>query len=175
MTEILRGKDVADRLTEKNVIKADELRKGGMCPTLAIVRLGENPGDLSYERGAMKRAAQTGVDVKQFIYDEAITQDELLAELDKINRDDSIHGVLIFRPMPGHIDEKAVCAALAPEKDVDGITARYLIEIHISAQLAFIVYINTHIYYYLAVSGDIRSDHLRFTHSCNDNIGIVPD
>ena len=108
MTEILRGKDVADRLTEKNVIKADELRKGGMCPTLAIVRLGENPGDLSYERGAMKRAAQTGVDVKQFIYDEAITQDELLAELDKINRDDSIHGVLIFRPMPGHIDEKAV-------------------------------------------------------------------
>ena len=46
MTEILRGKDVADRLTEKNVIKADELRKGGMCPILAIVRLGENPGDL---------------------------------------------------------------------------------------------------------------------------------
>ncbi|MDY3037573.1 MAG: tetrahydrofolate dehydrogenase/cyclohydrolase catalytic domain-containing protein, partial [Eubacteriales bacterium] len=108
MTEILRGKDVADRLTEKNVIKADELRKGGMCPTLAIVRLGENPGDLSYERGALKCAEQTGVDVKQFVYDKTITQDELLAEMDKINRDDSIHGVLIFRPLPGHIDEKAV-------------------------------------------------------------------
>ena len=48
MTEILRGKDVADRLTEKNVIKADELRQNGICPTMAIVRLGENPGDLSY-------------------------------------------------------------------------------------------------------------------------------
>ena len=137
MTEILRGKDVADRITEKNVIKADELRKGGMCPTLAIVRLGENPGDLSYERGAMKRAAQTDVDVKQFVYDETITQDELLAEMDKINRDDSIHGVLIFRPLPGHIDEKAVCAALAPEKDVDGITAGSMAGVFMDSDAGF--------------------------------------
>ena len=137
MTEILRGKDVADRLTEKNVIKADELRQNGICPTMAIVRLGENPGDLSYERGAMKRAAQTDVDVKQFVYDKTITQDELLAEMDKINRDDSIHGVLIFRPLPGHIDEKAVCAALAPEKDVDGITAGSMAGVFMDSDAGF--------------------------------------
>lgn len=137
MTEILRGKDVADRLTEKNVIKVDELRKGGMCPTLAIVRLGENPGDLSYERGALKCAEQTGVDVRQFVYDKTITQDELLAEMDKINRDDSIHGVLIFRPLPGHIDEKAVCAALAPEKDVDGITAGSMAGVFMDSDAGF--------------------------------------
>lgn len=123
MTEILRGKPAADRLTEKNVMRTKELRKRGVYPVLAMIRLGENPGDLSYERGAMKRAAESGVAVRQFVYDDKITQDDLLAEIDKINRDDSIHGVLIFRPLPHHIDENAVCSRLAPEKDVDGITA----------------------------------------------------
>lgn len=137
MTEILRGKDVADRLTEKNVMKADELRKNGIDPSLAIVRLGEKPEDLSYERGAVKRAAESGVSVRQFVYDEGITQDELIAELDKLNRDESIHGVLIFRPLPGHIDEKAVCAALVPEKDVDGITSGSLAGVFMDSDAGF--------------------------------------
>lgn len=137
MTEILRGKDVADRLTEKNVMKADELRKNGIDPSLAIVRLGEKPEDLSYERGAVKRAAESGVSVRQFVYDEGITQDELIAELDKLNRDESIHGVLIFRPLPDHIDEKAVCAALVPEKDVDGITSGSLAGVFMDSDAGF--------------------------------------
>lgn len=123
MAELLKGKAVADSLTEITKAKAEALKADGITPTLAIVRLGENPGDLSYERGALKRAEQTGVAVKQFVYEADIAQDALIEEIHKINDDDSIHGVLIFRPLPKHIDDKAVCDALAPAKDVDGITA----------------------------------------------------
>ena len=123
MAELLKGKAVADSLTEKNKAKAEELKKAGIVPTLGIIRLGENPSDLSYERGALKRAEQTGVEVRKFVYESDITQEKLIDEIEKINNDDSIHGVLIFRPLPKHIDDKAVCDALAPEKDMDGITA----------------------------------------------------
>ena len=123
MAELLKGKAVADRLTEETKKKIEELKALGVTPVLAIVRLGENPGDLSYERGALKRAEQTGVTVKQFVYDADIAQEKLISEIHKLNDDGSIHGVLIFRPLPGHIDDKAVCDALAPDKDMDGITS----------------------------------------------------
>ena len=122
MAELLKGKAVADALTEKNIETAERLRTAGIEPVLAIVRIGENPSDMSYERGAMKRAEKTGVTVRQFIYDEAICEEEFLSEIEKINQDDSIHGVLIFRPFPKHISDDKVRNLLAPEKDVDGIT-----------------------------------------------------
>ena len=123
MSELLKGKPVADKLTEENVKRVEELKAKGITPTLGIVRLGENPEDLAYERGALKRAENTGVEVKRFIYDVDITQDKLLEEIDKINKDDSIHGVLIFRPLPKHLDDRTICEALAPAKDMDGITS----------------------------------------------------
>lgn len=122
MAELLKGKAVADAITEKIQGQVAQLKEKGVEPTLAIVRVGENPSDLSYERGALKRAEKTGVQVKQYIYEETISQEAFLAEIEKINEDDSIHGVLIFRPLPSHIDDEAVRAALLPEKDVDGIT-----------------------------------------------------
>lgn len=123
MSELLKGKPVADKLTEENVKKVEELKAKGITPTLGIIRLGENPEDLAYERGALKRAENTGVEVKRFIYDVDITQDRLLEEIHKINEDDSIHGVLIFRPLPKHLDDRTICEALAPSKDMDGITS----------------------------------------------------
>lgn len=123
MAELLKGKAVAGSLTEVNKEKAEQLKAAGIMPTLAIVRLGQNPSDMSYERGALKRAEQTGVAVKQFVFPENMTQDQLIDEIHSINNDESIHGVLIFRPLPKHINDKAVCDALAPEKDMDGITS----------------------------------------------------
>lgn len=123
MSELLKGKPVADKLTEENIKKVEELKAKGITPTLGIIRLGENPEDLAYERGALKRAENTGVEVKRFIYDVDITQDRLLEEIHKINEDDSIHGVLIFRPLPKHLDDRTICEALAPSKDMDGITS----------------------------------------------------
>ena len=123
MAELLKGGPVAKAITERNKQAVSELQSKGITPTLAIVRLGEKPGDLAYERGALKRAEKTGVQVKQFVFPEEMTEESLLDEIEKINRDDSIHGVLMFRPLPKHIDEKRVCEALAPEKDMDGITS----------------------------------------------------
>ena len=123
MAELLKGGPVAKAITERNKQAVSELQSKGITPTLAIVRLGEKPGDLAYERGALKRAVKTGVQVKQFVFPEEMTEEALLDEIEKINQDDSIHGVLMFRPLPKHIDEKKVCEALAPEKDMDGITS----------------------------------------------------
>ena len=78
--------------------------------------------DLSYERGATKRCETLGVAYEKFLLPADVTQEELMATIDKVNKDDSIHGVLIFRPLPKHLDEAAVIKALSPEKDVDGIT-----------------------------------------------------
>ena len=123
MAEILKGAPVAKALTEANRERAEKLKEAGIEPALAIIRLGENPSDLSYERGAIKRAEKTGIRVVQHVLPKTASQEELLGEIEKINRDDSIHGVLMFRPLPGHIDEKAVCEALDPAKDMDGITS----------------------------------------------------
>ena len=123
MAEILKGAPVAKALTEANRERAEKLKEAGIEPALAIIRLGENPSDLSYERGAIKRAEKTGIRVVQHVLPKTASQEELLGEIEKINRDDSIHGVLMFRPLPGHIDEKAVCEALDPATDMDGITS----------------------------------------------------
>ena len=122
MATLLKGKEVVDKLNEQLASRSEQLKAEGITPTLGIVRLGERPDDLAYERGALKRAEKTGVAVKQFVFDADMSQDELLSEIDKINKDDSISGVLMFRPLPTQIDDETVRNALAPEKDVDGIT-----------------------------------------------------
>lgn len=123
MAELLKGLPVAKALTEKNRAKADQLKARGITPTLAIIRLGDNAGDLSYEKGALKRAEQTGVEVRRYVFPEDIIEEALIDEIQKINEDDSIHGVLMFRPLPKHINEKKVCETLSPAKDMDGITS----------------------------------------------------
>ena len=122
MAEILKGAPVVSALNERISKKAEELRGLGIIPTLTLVRVGENEADISYERGAIRRCEAVGVEVKNTVFPEDISQEELLAFIDSLNRDDSVHGVLIFRPLPRHINDEAVRSALAPEKDVDGIT-----------------------------------------------------
>lgn len=122
MTELLKGAPVADAISQKLKIRTDILREKGIAPTLVIVRLGENAGDIAYERGAMVRCEATGVDVRNIILPESCSQDELLSIIDGINTDESIHGCLLLRPLPKHIDERTVCERLRHEKDVDCIT-----------------------------------------------------
>ncbi|MDO4960640.1 MAG: bifunctional 5,10-methylenetetrahydrofolate dehydrogenase/5,10-methenyltetrahydrofolate cyclohydrolase [Eubacteriales bacterium] len=122
MATLLKGAEAAKALTEKLAARAEELKAKGVAPCLAIVRVGERDDDLSYERGAMKRCEKVGIEVKNVVLPVDITQEALIAEIEKINADDSIHGVLLFRPLPKHINDEAVCSALAPAKDMDGIT-----------------------------------------------------
>ena len=123
MAEHWKGAPVAQAMTERLALRADQLRGLGIIPTLAIVRVGERPEDLSYERGALRRCEKVGIAVKQFALPKESSHGDLLAVIQQINTDREIHGCLLFRPLPPQMDEGAICAALDPAKDVDGITA----------------------------------------------------
>ena len=124
MAKRLLGKEVNEALVASLQTRAAALKEKGVTPTLAILRLGENPSDLSYEKGATKRAEEIGVAIKNFILPEASTKEEVLAVIDQINADDAIHGCLMFRPLPKHLkaDQDEICNRLAPKKDVDSMT-----------------------------------------------------
>lgn len=137
MADLLLGKPVGDALSEKTAALAEELTAQGIQPTLAIVRVGERPDDLSYERGACKRAEALGIAVRKFLLPEDASQDDVLAAIAQVNDDASIHGCLMFRPLPKGIDEAAVCNALDPAKDVDGITAGSLAGVFMDTGVGF--------------------------------------
>ena len=123
MAELLRGAPVAAAITEGLVPRVEALTARGVTPTLAIVRVGERDDDLSYERGAKKRCAKVGIDVRGFVLASDCSQRELMDVIARVNGDPSIHGCLMFRPLPRTLDQDAACAALDPAKDVDCITA----------------------------------------------------
>ena len=122
MATILKGAPVVAAMNEANAARCAAMQEKGVVPTLAVVRVGARPDDLSYEKGVLTRCGKVGVAVKQFLLPEDAAQDALLEVIRKINADPSIHGCLLFRPLPRQFDDRAVRAALAPEKDIDGIT-----------------------------------------------------
>lgn len=122
MALLLRGAPVANELSEAVSVRAAALVSRGVTPTLAIVRVGERADDLAYERGALKRCERVGVSVRRLVFPEDVRQEVLLDALGRISADDSVHGCLVFRPLPDHLDEEALCAAIDPAKDVDGVT-----------------------------------------------------
>ena len=124
MAKRLLGKEVNEALVAALQKRTAALQEKGIVPTLGIIRLGENPSDLSYEKGATKRAEEVGVAVKNYILPETATKEEVLAVIDQVNADDSVHGVLMFRPLPKNLmaDQDEICTRLAPKKDVDSMT-----------------------------------------------------
>ena len=124
MAKRLLGKEVNEALVAALQGRTAALREKGIVPTLGIIRLGENPSDLSYEKGATKRAEEVGVAVKNYILPETATKEEVLAVIDQVNADAGVHGVLMFRPLPKHLkaDQDEICNRLDPKKDVDSMT-----------------------------------------------------
>ena len=124
MAKKLLGKEVNEALVAALQTRTAALREKGVTPTLGIIRLGENPSDLSYEKGATKRAEEVGVAVKNYILPEDASKEDVLKVIDEVNADDSVHGVLMFRPLPKHLkaDQDEICNRLAPCKDVDSMT-----------------------------------------------------
>ena len=122
MAMLLKGAQAAAAMNEKTAARVARLEAAGVRPTLAVVRVGERPDDLSYEKGVMNRCSKLGIQVQLDALPADGTQEELLAVLDRINRDAAVHGCLLFRPLPPQMEDGAIRAALAPEKDVDGIT-----------------------------------------------------
>ena len=124
MAKRLLGKEVNEALVAALQTRTAALRDKGVTPTLGIIRLGENPSDLSYEKGATKRAEEVGVAVKNYILPEDASKEDVLKVIDEVNADNTVHGVLMFRPLPKHLkaDQDEICNRLAPCKDVDSMT-----------------------------------------------------
>lgn len=118
----LTGKEVAQSLNADSRARIAALEARGLRPQLALLRVGERGDDLAYEQSILKRAAALGVKTCTYVFPETVATEELLEAVEVLNRDRATHGVLLFRPLPRHLDEERVCEALNPAKDVDGVT-----------------------------------------------------
>ncbi len=114
-----RGMPVVKSMAEDIKERMERLAEADIVPTLAVIRVGNREDDLSYERGLIKRFDSVGARVESKVLDENVTQDELEEVIRECNSDDGIHGILVFRPLPKSIDEKAIANLVIPRKDVD--------------------------------------------------------
>lgn len=137
MAKLLKGSEVNAALNERIKLAALQLKENNIFPKLAIVRVGAREDDLSYERAAIKRCDSLGVNVLQAVLPENVTQADLLCRIRELNGDDTVHGVLIFRPLPKHLDDEEVRKTLVADKDVDGITDGSLAGVYSGTDLGF--------------------------------------
>lgn len=119
MALLMKGSEVVKAMKERMLKDVEELNKKGITPGLGIIRVGARPDDLSYERGAIKRCEGLGIKCRIFEYPETITQQALIDEIRKVNGNSAVHGILLFRPLPKHIDESVVKYVISHEKDAD--------------------------------------------------------
>ncbi len=115
----LRGKKVSDGIKE---YVSKELETLSFVPKLAIVRVGENPDDMSYERSATKKLKSFGLDVASYVFPQDISDEAFKKAFKDINEDDEVTGILLLRPLPRTIDEKDIENMIDPKKDLDGIS-----------------------------------------------------
>ena len=137
MAKLLLAKEVNEKLNAALKAQVAELAGKGITPTLAVIRLGANDDDISYERGIKKRSEALGVSLRSFVFEESISEDELLMQIDALNKDELVHGILIFKPLPKGFDEEKICNAIAPSKDVDSVTAASAIGIYTGKKSGF--------------------------------------
>ena len=119
MSELMKGAEVAKAMKAEIIEKVEKLKGNGVSPCLTILRVGARPDDLAYERGAKKRMELTGIECRVVELAEDISQQELEEKFQEINTDPSVHGILLFRPLPAHLDEEPLKMMIHPYKDVD--------------------------------------------------------
>lgn len=137
MAILLKGAEVCGALKEKLIEKNRSLIANGITPCLKIVRIGAQPDDLSYERGAIKRFDGLGIAVEVAEFAADIAHEDFESAFCAINADPHIHGILLFRPMPKQIDEEAIQRAFAPEKDVDGMCTQNISKVFVGDPTGF--------------------------------------
>lgn len=118
--DILKGAEVSAKIKEQAQQMLLTLK--GNVPKLAIVRVGERPDDMSYERGAVKKMENFGLRVQSYVFPEDITDGDFKAEFEKINWDEDVTGILLLRPLPKQIAEADIEKMIDPAKDLDGIS-----------------------------------------------------
>lgn len=137
MAKRLSGKEVTAAINARIRANVETCRAHGVEPTLCMVRVGDNPSDMSYERGASKRCETLGVACKQIHLPEDVSQEELLSVIEDVNQDPAIHGLLLFRPLPKHLDQALIENALDPAKDVDCMTDLSMSGVFTGKQIGF--------------------------------------
>ena len=124
MSTVIDGKAVAAQLRESIKQDVQKLQaEKGITPGLAVILVGEDPASQVYVRNKGRQTIEAGMASFEFKMPEDTSQQALLAKLDELNNDDAVHGILVQLPLPSHIDEAEVIAAISPEKDVDGFHA----------------------------------------------------
>lgn len=115
----MRGKAVADKIGEEIMARLPALYEKNIVPTVAIIRVGEDPGDIAYENGAIKKAKSLGMQAEKYTCKEDILEEDLIAVIEAVNNNDKIHGILLLQPLPKHMDANKVKNAIKLEKDLD--------------------------------------------------------
>lgn len=116
---VLDCREAAKSIKAELAQKVLTLEGNGMRPKLGIIRVGARPEDISYEKGIMKNCEAIGIACEVLALPEDISSESFMEKLDSANRDESIHGILMFRPLPSHIDEDKARNMINPAKDID--------------------------------------------------------
>ena len=120
MTKIISGTDLAKKLRAEIKEEATILQQRGIIPTLAVVLVGDNKASKSYVNSKHKACLENNINSVKIELDENISTDSLLNEIEKLNNDSEVHGILVQLPLPKHIDAEQILNAVSPKKDVDG-------------------------------------------------------
>ena len=120
MTKIISGTDLAKKLRTEIKEEATILQQRGITPTLAVVLVGDNKASKSYVNSKHKACLENNINSVKIELDENISTDSLLNEIEKLNNDSEVHGILVQLPLPKHIDAEQILNAVSPQKDVDG-------------------------------------------------------
>jgi len=135
---IISGKEVAEHISSEIKSRIGEIvNQGKRPPKLVIVRVGEKPDDLSYQRGAIKRMDMVGIDHEEVWFEENVSKEAFYKRFDEINNDDEVDGILVLRPLPKHLDEDRLIHTINQEKDVDAISPVSLGKIMIGDKSGF--------------------------------------
>ncbi|APC48338.1 bifunctional methylenetetrahydrofolate dehydrogenase/methenyltetrahydrofolate cyclohydrolase FolD [Virgibacillus halodenitrificans] len=116
----INGRDLAQEIKDEMKVEVEELNRKGIYPKLTVVLVGDDPASKSYVKGKKKASAETGIESELIELPVSTTETELLSLLNKLNNDNSIHGILVQLPLPDHINEQKVIETISPKKDVDG-------------------------------------------------------
>lgn len=120
MSSVINGRELADQMQAEIQKDVEKMTQQGIQPGLVVLLVGENPASQTYVRNKERAAAKIGILSKVEKLPETISEEELLAEIDKYNQDSRFHGILVQLPLPKHIDEEKILLAIDPKKDVDG-------------------------------------------------------
>jgi methylenetetrahydrofolate dehydrogenase (NADP+)/methenyltetrahydrofolate cyclohydrolase len=135
--KLLSGAEVSESILKSVTNDSNALREKGIVPRIAILRVGADPGSLSYEKSIIKNMAAVNIEVTSYEFSTEVTQEEFITKLKSVNEDKEINGILIFKPLPEQLDEEEIKYVLSPEKDPDAFNPTNLGKLMISDERGF--------------------------------------